>query len=90
VRVCRSQTTTRENICFVAFVNQASLDVILQEQEPNPNVNGTFGLWRIVLIKNLPYLDHQHNGKLPKFLTYWLFLKARSYVIGTKGILLLD
>ncbi len=90
MRVCRSQTTTKENVCFVAFVDQASLDVILQEQEPNPNANRTFGLWRIVLIKNLPYLDRQHNEKVPKFLTHWLFLKARSYVIGTKRILFLD
>jgi hypothetical protein len=90
VRVCRSQTTTKENICFVAFVDQASPDVILQEQEPNPNANGTFGLWRIVLIKNLPYLDHQHNGKVPKFRTHRLFVKARSYVTGTKRILFLD
>ncbi|KAH8949505.1 hypothetical protein BDL97_10G035100 [Sphagnum fallax] len=48
-KTTRFQTTTKENVCFVAFVNQASVDVILQEQEPNPNANGTFGLWRIVL-----------------------------------------
>ncbi len=74
----------------MAFVNQASLDVIVREQEPNPNTNGTFGLSRIVLIKNLPYLDRQHNGKVPKFLTHRLFLKARSYVTGIKGMLFLD
>jgi hypothetical protein len=41
-------------------------------------------------VKNFPYLDRQHNGKVPKFLTHRLFLKARSYVTGTKRILFLD
>jgi hypothetical protein len=59
------------------FVDQPSLDAILQEEEIKPSVNGSLGLWRIVLIKNLPYLDGRRNGKVPKFLTHRLFPNAR-------------
>ncbi|CAK9256907.1 unnamed protein product [Sphagnum jensenii] len=62
-KTTRFQTTTKENVCFVAFVNQASLDVILQEQEPNPIANGTFGLWRIVLSRTYLTLTVSIMGK---------------------------
>jgi hypothetical protein len=68
---------SKKNICFVMFVDQPSLDAILQEEEIKPSVNGSLGLWRIVLIKNLPYLDGRRNGKVPKFLTHRLFPNAR-------------
>ncbi len=68
---------SKKNICFVMFVDQESLDAILQEEEPKPNAKGDLGLWRIVLIKNLPYLDGRRNGKVPKFLTHRIFPNAR-------------
>jgi hypothetical protein len=68
---------SKKNICFVMFVDQESLDVILQEEEPKPSAKGDLGLWRIVLIKNLPYLDGRRNGKVPKFLTHRIFPNAR-------------
>ena len=63
-------------MCFVMFVDQNSLDVILEEG-PKPDSKGTLGLWRIVLIKNLPFKDGRRNGKVPKFLTHRLFPNAR-------------
>jgi hypothetical protein len=80
---------SKKNICFVMFVDQPSLDAILQEEEIKPSVNGSLGLWRIVLIKNLPYLDGRRNGKVPKFLTHRLFPNAR-YSIWLDSKLRLD
>ncbi|CAK9196058.1 unnamed protein product [Sphagnum troendelagicum] len=80
---------SKKNICFVMFVDQESLDVILQEEEPKPNAKGDLGLWRIVLIKNLPYLDGRRNGKVPKFLTHRIFPNAR-YSIWLDSKLRLD
>lgn len=69
-------SSSKKKVCFVMFVDQPSLDVILEEG-PKPDSKGTLGLWRIVLIKNLPFKDGRRNGKVPKFLTHRLFPNAR-------------
>lgn len=38
---------------------------------------GNIGLWRIVLVRNLPYMDMRRTGKVPKFLSHRLFPSAR-------------
>lgn len=42
-----------------------------------PNENGKIGLWRVILVKNLPYTDMRKTGKVPKFLSHQLFPSAR-------------
>lgn len=69
--------SSKAKVCFVMFMDQKSLDVILEEGQ-KPNDKGVLGLWKIVLIKNLPYLDGRRNGKVPKLLTHRLFPNARS------------
>jgi len=68
--------SSKAKVCFVMFVDQKSLDVVLEEGK-KPNDKGDLGLWKIVLIKNLPYLDGRRNGKVPKLLTHRLFPNAR-------------
>ena len=68
--------SSKQKVCFVMFVDQKSLDVILEEGQ-RPNDKGVLGLWKIVLIKNLPYEDGRRNGKVPKLLTHRLFPNAR-------------
>ncbi|URE45701.1 hypothetical protein MUK42_33377 [Musa troglodytarum] len=38
---------------------------------------GNIGLWRIIVVKNLPYADMRKTGKVPKFLSHRLFPSAR-------------
>ncbi|KAF5958663.1 hypothetical protein HYC85_005888 [Camellia sinensis] len=35
------------------------------------------GLWRIVIVRNLPYKDMHKTGKVPKFLSHRLFPSSR-------------
>lgn len=69
-------SSSKKKVCFVMFVDQKSLDVIKAEGQ-KPNEKGILGLWKVVLIKNLPYLDGRRNGKVPKLLTHRLFPNAR-------------
>lgn len=53
-------------VCYVAFWD----DITLKAQEaegvsPDP-VTGHVGVWRVVLVKNLPFVDQRRNGKIPK------------------------
>lgn len=75
--VCQQMSSSsKENVCFVMFVDQESLDVVKQDGQ-RPNEKGVLGLWRLILIRNLPYQDGRRNGKVPKFLTHRLFPNAR-------------
>lgn len=39
---------------------------------------GFIGLWKVIVVKNLPYNDNRRVGKVPKFLAHRLFPSARS------------
>jgi Protein of unknown function (DUF616) len=39
---------------------------------------GFVGLWKVIVVKNLPYNDNRRVGKVPKFLAHRLFPSARS------------
>ncbi|KAL6218344.1 hypothetical protein ACLB2K_011558 [Fragaria x ananassa] len=39
---------------------------------------GFIGLWKIVVVKNLPYADMRRVGKIPKLLPHRLFPSARK------------
>lgn len=42
-----------------------------------PDAMGNIGLWRIIVVKHLPYADLRKTGKVPKFLSHRLFPSAR-------------
>lgn len=42
-----------------------------------PDDQGYMGLWRIVVVRNLPYKDMRKAGKVPKFLSHRLFPSSR-------------
>ncbi|KAL2654109.1 hypothetical protein R1flu_022237 [Riccia fluitans] len=72
-------SASKKKVCFAMFVDQPSLAGMIEEGEiPDENMN--LGLWRIVLIKNMPYTDNRRTGKVPKFLTHRLFPNARYSV----------
>lgn len=67
---------TVSKVCYVAFWD----DVTRQTQEEAGNVlspDRKIGLWRIVIVKNLPFADQRKNGKIPKMLGHRLFPNAQ-------------
>ncbi|XP_010930673.1 uncharacterized protein [Elaeis guineensis] len=67
---------SRKNVCFVMFVDESTLQTLLLEGENMDNM-GFIGLWKIIVVKNLPYADMRRVGKIPKFLSHRLFPTAR-------------
>ncbi|KAH0859027.1 hypothetical protein HID58_087288 [Brassica napus] len=65
-----------QKVCYVAFWD----DVTLATQEAEGHKigeNGYIGKWRIVVVKNLPFVDQRLNGKIPKMLSHRLFPEAK-------------
>ncbi|GJP42949.1 hypothetical protein CLOM_g2469 [Closterium sp. NIES-68] len=66
-----------DKVCYVAFWDdvtaaaQAEAGVV-----PDP-ATMRVGLWRIVIVKDLPFVDQRRNGKIPKILAHRLFPRAR-------------
>lgn len=67
---------SRKNVCFVMFMDENTLQTLSSEGQKPDNM-GFIGLWKIVVVKNLPYKDMRRVGKIPKFLTHRLFPSAR-------------
>ncbi|KAL2231905.1 UNVERIFIED_CONTAM: hypothetical protein Sindi_1370500 [Sesamum indicum] len=67
---------SRKNVCFVMFVDEVTLRTLSSEGQM-PDMMGYIGLWKIVVVKNLPYTDMRRVGKIPKFLPHRLFPSAR-------------
>lgn len=42
-----------------------------------PDKEGFVGLWKTVVVRNLPYKDMRKTGKVPKFLSHRLFPSSR-------------
>ncbi|XP_068659066.1 uncharacterized protein [Aristolochia californica] len=68
--------SSRKNVCFVMFVDESTLQTLASDGQ-NVDRSGFIGLWKIVVVKNLPYDDMRRVGKIPKFLTHRLFPSAR-------------
>lgn len=69
-------TFSKNNVCFVMFVDEFTMSKLSLEGHV-PDENGNVGLWRIVMVNNLPYQDMRRTGKVPKFLSHRLFPSAR-------------
>lgn len=67
---------SRKNVCFIMFVDEITLQTLLSEGQKMDSM-GFIGLWKIAVVRNLPYPDMRRVGKIPKFLTHRLFPSAR-------------
>jgi hypothetical protein len=67
---------SRKNVCFVMFMDEVTLQKLSSEGLV-PDRMGFIGLWKVVLVKNLPYSDMRRVGKIPKLLPHRLFPSAR-------------
>lgn len=67
---------SKKNVCFVMFVDEQTLSKLSSEGN-TPDDEGYIGLWKIVIVRNLPYKDMRKTGKVPKFLSHRLFPSSR-------------
>lgn len=67
---------SKKNVCFVMFVDEQTL-VKLSAEGNVPDDRGNIGLWKIVVVRNLPSEDMRKTGKVPKFLSHRLFPSSR-------------
>ncbi|CAM8893644.1 unnamed protein product [Rhodiola kirilowii] len=65
----------KKTICFFMFVDEETEAYL--KNSTGLDSNKKIGLWRITLVKNLPYTDPRRNGKVPKLLLHRLFPNAR-------------
>lgn len=63
----KSLVLLREQVCFVAFWDEVTLKVMADTEGITPDqLTQKVGIWRVVLVKNLPFVDQRRNGKIPK------------------------
>lgn len=67
---------TKKNVCFAMFVDGQTLFKLSTEGHV-PDEGGYVGLWKIIVVKNVPYQDMRKTGKVPKFLSHRLFRSSR-------------
>ncbi|KAI5069324.1 hypothetical protein GOP47_0015625 [Adiantum capillus-veneris] len=66
---------SRSTVCFFMFVDeetQKSLDEVKTDGYAKET-----GVWKVVVVRNMPYKDARRNGKIPKLLLHRLFPNAR-------------
>ncbi|KAJ4726317.1 Inner membrane protein oxaA [Melia azedarach] len=72
----------RKNIPFYMFVDEET--EAYMKNSSILNSNKRVGLWRIVVVRNIPYSDARRNGKVPKLLLHRIFPNVR-YSIWLDG-----
>ncbi|KAM7503798.1 hypothetical protein LguiB_002702 [Lonicera macranthoides] len=66
--------TAKKNVCFFMFVDEETEEFLRNSTGLDNRMK--LGLWRIVVVHNLPYIDPRRNGKVPKLLLHRLFPSA--------------
>ncbi|KAG7598518.1 hypothetical protein ISN44_As06g027570 [Arabidopsis suecica] len=64
-----------ETVCFYMFVDEETESILKRERGLDGNKK--VGIWRVVVVHNLPYSDGRRNGKVPKLLVHRMFPNAR-------------
>ncbi|KAI3498774.1 hypothetical protein L1887_34558 [Cichorium endivia] len=67
--------TAKKNVCFFMFVDEETANFLRNSSDLDDSKR--IGLWRIVVVHNLPYTDPRRNGKVPKLLLHRLFPNVR-------------
>ncbi|KAG5378825.1 hypothetical protein IGI04_026667 [Brassica rapa subsp. trilocularis] len=66
---------SEETVCFYMFVDEETESILKRERGLNDTKK--VGIWRVVVVHNLPYSDGRRNGKVPKLLVHRMFPNAR-------------
>ncbi|KQJ89040.1 uncharacterized protein LOC100845938 isoform X2 [Brachypodium distachyon] len=67
---------SKKTVCFAMFLDDVTLHTLLSEGLKMDNM-GFIGIWKIIVIKNMPYNDMRRVGKIPKLLAHRLFPSSR-------------
>ncbi|GKA97916.1 Rho GTPase-activating protein like protein [Tanacetum coccineum] len=67
--------SAKQNVCFFMFVDEETASFLRNSSDLDDSKR--IGLWRIVVVHNLPYTDPRRNGKIPKLLLHRLFPNVR-------------
>uniref|UniRef100_A0A0D9VZH1 TOD1/MUCI70 glycosyltransferase-like domain-containing protein n=1 Tax=Leersia perrieri TaxID=77586 RepID=A0A0D9VZH1_9ORYZ len=65
-----------KKVCYVAFWDEVTR-AAQQEEGNRIDEDHRIGLWRIILVRDLPFSDQRLNGKIPKLISHRLFPMAR-------------
>ncbi|ESQ51975.1 hypothetical protein EUTSA_v10017801mg [Eutrema salsugineum] len=74
---------SEQTVCFFMFVDEKTESSLKRDKSFN-STTSKVGLWRVVVVHNLPYTDGRRNGKVPKLLVHRLFPNSR-YSIWVDG-----
>ncbi|KAJ9168833.1 hypothetical protein P3X46_020317 [Hevea brasiliensis] len=66
---------SKRTVCFFMFVDEET-EAYLRKKN-GLDSSRKIGIWRIVVVHNLPYKDGRRNGKVPKLLAHRMFPNAR-------------
>ncbi|KAJ0971442.1 hypothetical protein J5N97_019401 [Dioscorea zingiberensis] len=66
---------SKRSACFYMFVDEET-EAYIKNTSTLDNTKRV-GLWRLVVVRNLPYTDARRNGKIPKLLLHRIFPNAR-------------
>jgi hypothetical protein len=67
---------SKKTVCFAMFLDEVTLETLLSEGQKMDSM-GFIGIWKVILIKNMPYNDMRRVGKIPKLLAHRLFPSSR-------------
>ncbi|KAJ0836581.1 hypothetical protein HanRHA438_Chr16g0768581 [Helianthus annuus] len=67
--------TAKKDVCFFMFIDEETASFLRNSGDLDSSKR--IGLWRIVVVHNLPYTDPRRNGKVPKLLLHRLFPNVR-------------
>nr|GEU82314.1 inner membrane protein OxaA [Tanacetum cinerariifolium] len=79
-----SEAASRD-IPFYMFINEQTEAYMRNANALDYRIK--VGMWRIIVVHNIPYTDSRRNGKVPKLLLHRIFLNVR-YSIWIDGKLL--
>eukprot|EP00250_Pteridium_aquilinum_P014028 c21729_g1_i1 orf=1484-2644(+) len=66
---------SRRTVCFFMFVDEETQQSLSEVKEDKNSIEP--GVWKIVVVHNMPYKDARRNGKIPKLLLHRLFPNAQ-------------
>ncbi|CAN7019232.1 unnamed protein product [Brassica oleracea var. botrytis] len=67
---------SEQTVCFFMFIDEKTESSLKRDKRFNRTTKKV-GLWRVVVVHNLPYTDGRRNGKVPKLLVHRLFPNSR-------------
>ncbi|KAH7315082.1 hypothetical protein KP509_21G033000 [Ceratopteris richardii] len=66
---------SRRSVCFYMFVDEETQQFM--DKVNTYNSSSERMVWKVVVVRNMPYKDARRNGKIPKLLLHRLFPNAR-------------